>query len=176
MQDPLHIFAQAKSFAKAAGVLSKVEDPAIMVDMAGPSLTLAAFASELYLKCLLVLQGSRPPNIHDLKKLFDRIEPEMQQTIERIWDTHVQIKQQYWEKVRAYIKKPFSLDLRSALEQGGRGFEVIRYSYEQSQEDFGFVLSDLPRVLQIAILEIKPEWARVRRKYEELPPLKNVGQ
>jgi hypothetical protein len=55
-----------------------------------------------------------------------------------------------------------------ALEGGSLAFEKLRYSYEEAFEGSWF-LGDLPNVLGMAVLELKPEWANLRPTYRELP-------
>ena len=54
-------------------------------------MVLAAFASELYLKCLFVIEtGRAAPEIHELRKLFLLLSETARLEIEASWDEYVQ--------------------------------------------------------------------------------------
>jgi HEPN domain-containing protein len=50
-------------------------------------MVLSAFASELLLKCLLIIEtGEAPDNIHELHTLFGKLKHKTKRRIEEIWD------------------------------------------------------------------------------------------
>src|SRR5712675_1913175 len=69
--DPFKIFMNAERFRRADVLLRSVQDPQIAVAVASPALVLSAFASELYLKSILVIEKGKAPGWHRLKNLFD---------------------------------------------------------------------------------------------------------
>src|ERR1700674_3293155 len=55
-----------------------------------PAMVISAFASELFLKCLLVVENKEPPrNVHNLAKLFGLLEQARQGRIQTLWDKSV---------------------------------------------------------------------------------------
>ena len=54
--------------------------------VAHPSMVLSAFATELYLKCLLCLETGRAPHGHHLRNLFDQLLPETRERLKALWD------------------------------------------------------------------------------------------
>ena len=54
-------------------------------------------------------------------------------------------------------------DLPSALAKGTNAFERYRYRYEGNTRDLHYYLEDLPAVLEMLILEMKPEFEAFRR-------------
>jgi hypothetical protein len=67
--DPADIFVVAEQFWRATQIL-RGEQP----QPSSPPVVCAAFALELYLKCLIAMRpGATVPNDHNLKRLFDPI-------------------------------------------------------------------------------------------------------
>jgi hypothetical protein len=120
-------------------------------------MVLSAFASELYLKCLLCLETGKIPQTHNLKTLFDALSPETRQRLQELWD--VDLHRPERQKVIAHIRTlPHSnklrLDLPSVIKLGAEAFRELRYFYE-SERSF-FLLSDFPNLLRAVILERMP--------------------
>jgi hypothetical protein len=67
--DPLKIYMNAERFRIADNQLRST-DPQVMNVVGLPTLVLCAFASELYLKCLLVVETGKAAPTHNLKALF----------------------------------------------------------------------------------------------------------
>ncbi len=60
-------------------------------------------------------------------------------------------------------------DLRANLAAGNDAFRQMRYSYEPEQaKKIRFFLTDLPMVLRVVILEMRPEWRDRHRRYHPL--------
>jgi hypothetical protein len=79
--DPRKIFVHATKFHEADHRLRNTVPPDRPEDVpkiAHPAMVLSAFASELYLKCLLCIEKGSAPEEHNLKKLFNglQLEPE----------------------------------------------------------------------------------------------------
>jgi hypothetical protein len=162
--DPLTIFMQAENFALTYNALTRPEFSTFVVFTANPMIVLSAFASELFLKCLLLLEGTDLPKMHGLHALFDLLAPDTKSRITALWDADIEQKKDQWAAAQG--DKPEPLDLPSALVGGGNAFAVLRYAHEGSV-NLRFVLGDLPYVLRAAIIERKPEWADIKRNYRE---------
>jgi hypothetical protein len=95
--------------------------------MASPSMVLSAFTIELFLKCLLLLEGKEIDPTHHLNVLWKKLSHKRKRRIEEAWDKEarpkiIQINQQFGLGVPS--------DLPNALVRCGRAFEHIRYGYE----------------------------------------------
>jgi len=130
--------------------------------VAHPSMVLSAFASELYLKCLLCLETGRAPQIHHLRNLFDKLLPETRERLKSLWDSD--IKRAERQRVLEHIRTlpdghRLRVDLPSVLVLGANAFQELRYFYE-TEKSF-FLLSDFPNLLRTVILERMPWWVTV---------------
>jgi hypothetical protein len=122
--------------------------------MAQPSMVLSAFAIELFLKCLLLLEGKEVDRIHTLNVLFRRLSHKQKRRIEEAWDKEARPKVDMLSK-RFDLGHPS--DLPNALVRCGRAFEHMRYAYEDPDRQV-FYLGDLTPILWHIILELRPEW------------------
>jgi len=124
-----------------------------------PTMTLQAFTSELYLKCLLCVESNAVPDGHDLETLFGLLQLPTRREIEDLWDGDIRKphKQTMIEAMRKHPKgENIRLDIRYALDVGGGAFMDLRYFYER--EEVFFLLSDLPSLLRTVILRRFPSW------------------
>ena len=151
------IYVQAKGFHKAAEslVADLDKDPF----RATATVTNSAFASELYLKCLILLEtGQLMKEQHNLRKLFLRLHSSTQNTIETEFDTELAKAPELSEEAKAHLKgRTPPKTLREALAEGGDAFIKWRYIYEDDNHDF-FALFPLPKILAGVIIARKPEW------------------
>jgi len=130
-----------------------------------PALTLSAFASELYLKCLICIETGDVPIGHNLQSLFMKLRVETRRSIDDLWDTDIREpgKMAAIEKMRAkFGGNPIRTDLRYALTVGGNGFIELRYFYEGHKPHF--LLSHFPYVVRRAILRNFPSWGGILPK------------
>src|ERR1700748_1063655 len=122
--DPLKIFMNAERFRIADLVLRQNNNPQIMVAVARPALVLSAFASELYLKCLICIETDRLAHGHDLQVLFKQLSGRSRQGIEKRWNAYVTTPQR--QRIYAAIKSLQGADIPSdldwSLRHGGDGF------------------------------------------------------
>jgi hypothetical protein len=129
--------------------------------IAAPTMVLSAFAAELFLKCLLVMESGAAPPIHRLDLLFKRVSHKRQRRINELWETHGRPK--LMPLCRA-LKLPS--DLGNALSKCGTAFENVRYYYENPQKVV-YYIGDFAWILMRVIVEIKPEWTPM-----EPPPVR----
>lgn len=167
--DPMKMFVHADGFHKALFSLNAIDDPDIKVALGCPIGVMAAFASEIYLKCLLALEQKSVPGIHDLKSLFDLTSKDAQQRMEWHWKRILPMRIQLLNAIDAFTGHKVPRDLRTQIEMGARGFEKIRYQYEDANQEVTFMLTDFPSVLRGTIFDYKPEWKLIRRVYSKLP-------
>lgn len=171
--DPQKIFVHASTFHKSYELLrnsvlpkdgSSPDDQKVAL-IAHPSMVLSVFASELYLKCLLCVETSKVPAVHDLEKLFMGLPVKTRHEIDDLWDTDIRQpgKQAVLDKLRETpTGKEIKNDLRYALGKGADAFMELRYFYETEQSFF--LLSDFPYVLRVAILRRFPHWGEILPK------------
>ena len=167
--DPQEIYLHGFCFQWASERLRDVKQipQSELAFVAQPSMVLSAFASELYLKCLIGIETGRVPDrTHNLKELFGLIDPQRQSQIEAMWDLEMQDPSKV--KVRALIKEAAGVtvptDLAWTLGVGAQGFVEMRYNYEPKNAEAKFLLGDFPRLVKAVILQLKPEWQSLRPK------------
>jgi hypothetical protein len=122
-------------------------------------MVLSVFASELYLKCLLCVERGTFPDTHDLKALFEELQPATRRALENLWDADMRTPrhQKSMEAIRALPEgKNVRLDLQYALDLGANSFIQLRYIYEHKKALF--LLGDFPNLLRKVILERFPAW------------------
>ena len=120
-----------------------------------PHIILKAFATEAYLKSLILIEGNTAPNIHHLLSLFDKLTPESQHAIRRLWDKECgsQLK-----KMRSVDTKGLKVPrtLREALNQSSDAFLEWRYSGPGAMP--AFTIMSFPLWVRVRILELEPDW------------------
>jgi HEPN domain-containing protein len=122
--------------------------------MASPSMVLSAFAIELFLKCLLLLEGKEIDRIHTLNVLYRRLSHNRKRRIEEVWEKEARPKV---DMLNQQFGLGWPSDLPNALVTCARAFERMRYGYEYPDQPF--YLGELPPILWRTILELRPEWA-----------------
>jgi HEPN domain-containing protein len=153
--EPAAIFRHAETFTAALDHLHRTLPRENLKVYMLPMMVLSAFASEVYLKCLICLETGSVAKGHHLFDLFKKLSPKTQGILERRWDAVMVQRADILDKLDAQMARPMPRDLRSNLIEGNRGFELIRYVYEGG-DDFRFPLSDLPIPLRETIFELKP--------------------
>jgi len=135
-------------------------------------MVLSAFASELYLKCLLCLETGKVPQTHNLKALFRDLSPALRKQLEELWEADINSRPER-QKVLDEIRKlpggeELRTDLQYALDVGADAFRELRYFYE-TEKSF-FLLSDFPNLLHKVILQRMPQWGTI----PTIPPKASV--
>jgi HEPN domain-containing protein len=170
--DPLTVYLQAERFRIADRVLR--EDSVLQqvgASVAAPSMVLAAFSAELFLKCLFVIETGRDaPEIHELRKLFLLLSDDARSEIEASWDDYVlqPRRAQVYEVLEQNFGRPIPRDLRWSLRTGGDGFSVLRYAHEPQNANHTFLLGDFHYMVRKAILRRRPDWAKLRHTSHEI--------
>ena len=158
--EPAEIFVHAQGFFHAQHTLiANVELPGTpqSLKLAIPALVLSAFASELFLKCLIAIEtNTNPRNGHDLYALFEQLSPPTRQRITQMWDSYAARSKNNWDRLEKATGRKQVRDLQDALALGRRSFQAMRYIYEKPQ--FSFNLDNLPQMLERMVLELRPEW------------------
>ena len=125
--------------------------------------TLGAFGIENALKALIRREGKNPKNIHNLRKLYDKLKPETQQRIS--------------EKCAA-ISIPVNGEIRyirveGVIDEHQESFEEWRY--RESGKDLPVLLGVLPETLQ-ALIQTHDEKYGADIKREEKQETGGVSQ
>jgi HEPN domain-containing protein len=126
-----------------------------------------AFAVELYLKCLLAVEGSQTPATHNLIKLFNQLSRESRDKLRR---EHDQVAKQN-SVLSRFRQRGINTDLDSLLEDGQDTFERFRYLFEGIPDRLrpvGFALDLFGQIVRNRILDLRPEWVS-----DELPSAPN---
>lgn len=135
--------------------LSKTKD----FDLTSPILVNMAFAGEIYLKCLLLIQTGKYPKrkreAHHLKRLFDELPKTDQVAIEDAFKNNMENS-----LLLRLLKKPKSVPkLRTMLAGAGETFINLRYSFDPETKPAGptIGLQEFVDAVQQRLLAIKPE-------------------
>jgi hypothetical protein len=163
--DPFKIFEHASHFHESDHRLRNTvphDRPDQIPLIAQPAMVMSVFASELYLKSLLCAETGDAPNTHNLKKLFDALQPSTCRRLEDAWDADIRRPER--QKVIDHIRtlprgSTLKLDLPYLLNIGANAFVELRYFYEKQRADF--LLGDFPNLLRKVILERFPQWGSI---------------
>jgi|ERR1051325_150843 hypothetical protein len=176
---PLGIFVIAEQFHWASVLAFRVPNDAAKGDeylkrYAGgvPNMdsavnACAAFALELYLKCLIRIGKKGIPsgrNGHNLVVLFNTIAKRHQLGIRRYFDNNS-------DRVRTYLKEAFAPHNRAipeplfdyVLANSKDAFVKMRYAYEGHPPDTGWLAHDIERGAREQILHMYPHWKNARQ-------------
>jgi hypothetical protein len=165
--DPKSVFDLACKFAAAEAHLRHKSNPKAGY-MASPSMVMSAFTIELFLKCLLLLDGKEFKRIHRLDGLYQKLGRSQKRRIEKAWDKEARPK---IIQITKQLGHPS--DLPNALVTCGRAFEHMRYGYEDPDRQI-FYLGDLPPILWRAIVDIRPEWVSTHKQLSCGAPIASV--
>jgi HEPN domain-containing protein len=140
---PDAIFNHADTFFHALNQLHQ-SPPGNIHSVIMPVMVISAFASELYFKTLVALEGNKPAWGHDLNDLFLRLSPIMQGHLKNRWDPIARDREEINKNLDRKERVPIPRSLPDAIEEGREGFERLRYIYEGG-DPFRFILKRLAR-------------------------------
>ncbi|NOJ43374.1 hypothetical protein [Bradyrhizobium australiense] len=171
--DPLRIYIQAERFLFADEKLRSREvliSPKIGAYVVLPSIVMAAFSVELYIKCLICLQGDPVPRGHHLKNLFDRLNGKTQKELAALWSADNGSRDAFRTMLPAKWHNSISDDVRQALSDGSRAFEELRYAYE-GEPTCRFYIDTMPRMLRHIIWQRRLDWRGIGPGHQPLSSL-----
>ncbi len=149
------IFFLADAFNLAARKLTR--SGASIIPLLIPQVVNSSLSSELYLKCLILIETGNIPHEHDLAKLFDGLRDETKQVIENEWNAETAKRSAVLDEIDHRAGGAVTArTLTDALAKEGRAFENWRYAHEPGPL-CNFSLSNLPAILRNEILAIRPE-------------------
>ena len=152
---PVDVYRHAVLFLATDGYLRHQveEDPGLMTMLRYPGILVSAFACELLLKCLILLDDRAPKDTHNLLTLFEQLTTGHAAIVERHWDV-LSLK---WKDAIDADEKQFNVkiprDLKTALTDCGEAFKLIRYVYENPKKPL-FYISHLPLSLRRSVEEV----------------------
>lgn len=158
--DPHKIFLFARQFDVAQNVLLQQVGNVSNNQVVVPMLVNLAFAFELYLKCLIVLDTGREVRTHNYRKLFVALTPTTRDKVKEIFDhlpkSVLEVAASHDEEMR---KANFDYSFEGVLASSQDAFEKLRYNYEgKLRVGEGFTAG---RAMGAVIEEIRnrqPEW------------------
>jgi hypothetical protein len=142
--DPARVFASAEEYW---ALITTIAVPKIArAEFTLPCSVLSAFCLELYLKCLILLAGKTYKGVHDLRDLFDLLDPKDQEAIRETFDARglqgmrAQVLELYsaMKKLNPdgaavydeILNHPEKIDFDFALDASSGTFAAVRYDYE----------------------------------------------
>jgi hypothetical protein len=148
--DPKTMFVTAEQCFSAAKALVNEMHTTPSTDLLRylvPAVTLDAFALELYLKTLAVMEG-KPllKNTHNLHELFMILSPE----------TQTEIRERSTPHITAINQQPTTFD--AELRYSEDAFKTVRYIYEGVGSNKGWTLSGVTMETRALILRRHPTW------------------
>jgi hypothetical protein len=165
---------QAESFFTSANLLAEHAmhkgpfNPPYMF----PSVTCQAFSLELYLKCLLRMQGSNYRGTHDLEQLYDLLSQENRDAIERIASKPLDpmIKGMFYIGRDPHL--PQSLLVKDLIHESRRAFETFRYIHERigTGDGEGWTAGPVVGWVRERLMELKPEWREFKFNQPDSEP------
>ena len=158
--NPEHILKETDAFMYVYNnSLKQASSFMFKEDQLALSITSAAFvnhsyALELYIKCILCIEGTRLDFGHDLPKLYSKISEETKLIIEENYITNVKYYAAYFER-HGENKK---VDFQSILGQIPRAFVELRYIYEDPHKkgNNNYELESIAPSVRNAILKLEP--------------------
>lgn len=172
IHDPASIFIVAEQFRSADKMMHMIlngdlqfQGQTVSFDVSVPMVTCAAFALELYLKCLISMEtGQAPPNKHEFDYLFKRLHADTQKAIREYFDRNS-------VDVVAFVKSEFAkagkpaptVDFDYVLGVSTRAFPIARYLYEGLPAEQGWLAEAIMEGTRAVILKRFPQWASGRQ-------------
>src|SRR5579862_6598059 len=139
--DARKIFNHAERFHWTDDYLRRHNDQRVVEMVLLPTMVLSAFAAELYLKCLHCIDSSQVPPGHSLKQLYLDLPKLRRDSIVTFWDGMMIEQKEMLDRRDKDFGTNIPRDFDTAMAESDRGFENLRYVYEDDQ--FKFYVSDL---------------------------------
>jgi hypothetical protein len=150
--DPKTVFSQAEVFRTGSQILG-----GYLPNLAIPWVVCAAFSLELYLKCLLLIEGGSTEKKHDLEKLFANISCTSREAIRKNYENKRVVRDAMF--AGAHVPPPPPSDFDFVLHASALAFEKFRYAYEGLIEDGqGWLAGDIGECVRERIIALHPDW------------------
>jgi hypothetical protein len=170
---PEAIFQQAESFTESATLLGRTAElgsPQFFF----PSIVCDAFGLELYLKCLILVEGDKYSGTHNLELLFNKLTPESQMAIRNACAPVVaKMHEMHQALPREKGAQPLPvLDFDYALRASRNAFEVFRYVHERDEDNRngdGWFGREIAKRTRERILFLQPDWWTIVFRFTDDP-------
>lgn len=151
--DPKAVFNTAEVFRGGSQILATHGMPNYMF----PMVICSAFSLELYLKCLIRIEGGESENLHDLEKLFLKLTPESQKTVRACYEAQRPNLDTMFATVKG-VPTP-KTDFDFVLHASAKAFEHFRYAFEGLVKDQeGWMAGPICDCVRGRIVELQPDW------------------
>jgi hypothetical protein len=145
--------------------VSVPRDKLSQIPPAIPMVVVQAFATEIYLKCVLLLNKAKLPRIHELLDLYRLLRPDQQIRMEELYNQEAQTDPAF-QTLRT-IAPATAFTLVYALTEMNKAFETWRYAYETPLETS--FLGHPWKATGRLILEMRPDWQTILDSLPALP-------
>lgn len=115
------IFDHADTFFHAIDQLQR-SPSAVIGAVATPVMVVSAFASELYFKTLIVLEGNQAPRRHDLYDLFSKLSPKAKAHLESRWNPIIRDREELLKNIERHTASIPRI-LEDAVKAGREGLK-----------------------------------------------------
>jgi hypothetical protein len=159
--DPKEVFTTAEVFRLGA-IARSAHLPGLML----PWVMCASFSSELYLKCLVLIEGNNYGKDHDLKDLFGRLTQDSQNEIRNCYEPKRAAQEAVYRASGVPIPRS---DFDYVLEVSSKSFVKFRYAYEGINGPVGWAMGPADDCLRERIVKLRPDW-RVLLREPMSPP------
>jgi hypothetical protein len=142
---------QASKNSLGASMILGNPDLPEQIRIMSPAIVMAAFSTELFLKCAAWIDtGEQPKGGHDLSRIYSVLSQSAKDNIEA-----------HFLKYVATVGNAFNLSLNQCLDISSSAFERFRYSYEMKPEELGgFSTEALVFAVCQFILAQNPAWRK----------------
>src|SRR6266702_4257639 len=166
--EPREMFAAAERYGIARMYLATHPALGAVIE---PWVVLSALSLEIFLKCLIILDGNSYQGIHDLLGLFNRTKPDTQKELEAEYQKHLPEAQKRFDAAYLQIgQTPPSASLQRALGDSNGAFVNVRYPYEKRMKAGGvWMATDVAEYVREIILKRRPDWANMQHNLLKPP-------
>lgn len=159
---PFEAFLVAEAYCYAGRILVSQFPEPIPQDMTYVIAANLALGLELYLKCLILLDGKNPKRKHNLKSLFDELSPKSKDAIQKnhreLLKTDPSIRAES-AKLRLRGENPERVfDFHSSLQKSANAFEQSRYPFDPSYEAHTYLAVPIEKATRRVIIDRNPGW------------------
>jgi hypothetical protein len=154
-QEAWRMFKVGNGFWKGSRILLNSLRETKDSDLHIPIFIDQAFAGEIYLKCLLLIQTGKYPKGHDLKFLFDQLPATEKSAVDEIYKNEFKNSILY----RHLMTRKVVSKLSSVLARAGKTYVNMRYSFQSTAKPLGPTVG-LPEFIEAVrkrLLVIEPE-------------------
>jgi len=158
--NPRNVFVAAEQFYRCANLILKQLNAATTTVIPGnghtayrmaPVVAISAFAFELFLKCLLSIDGVAPPKTHNLRDIFAKLPKRTQSEIEARYDE---------QRAGSQFARGPDFAMRDVLEGSADAFESHRYIFELHDPTTvsQYTVHVLCNTVRAMLVEAHPDW------------------